>query len=161
MADTTTPVPTNFKDLCLDVNDPGLMAPFWSDVLGLSVEDRGGNALLRGAVGEHALWLNRVPETKSVKKRVHLDVHTDAISRLVEAGATVIDTSQPWTVLSDPEGGEFCGFVRPPDAIPDYRLYEVVVDAADPHAIASWWGGVFGLEPEAGEDAWAIGPGAG
>ena len=45
---------------------------------------------------------------------------------------------------------------------PDYRLYEVVVDAADPAAIAGWWADVLGLEPVDGEDgAWSIGPGAG
>jgi hypothetical protein len=73
----------------------------------------------------------------------------------------VIDTSQPWTVLTDPEGGEFCGFVRSPEAITDYRLYEVVVDSADPRSIASWWGSVLALEPRGDEDEWALGPGAG
>jgi hypothetical protein len=42
-------------------------------------------------------------------------------------------------VLADPEGGELCAFVREPEAVPDYRVYEVVVDSADPAAIAAWW----------------------
>jgi len=43
--------------------------------------------------------------------------------------------------MADPEGGEFCAFVR--DVPPDLRLYELAVDAADPRAIASWWSDVF------------------
>jgi hypothetical protein len=161
MTDTSTPVPTTFKDLCIDVDDAAAMAQFWAAALGLEVEDRGGNAVLRGAADEHTIWLNRVPEAKSVKHRVHLDVNTDAISRLVGAGARVVDTSQPWTVLTDPEGGEFCAFVRPAEAITNYRLYEVVVDAADPRSIASWWGAVLGLQAEGDGDGWSLGPGAG
>ena len=149
----------------MDAVEPRVLAQFWAETLGLHIEDRHGNVLLTGTEPEHAIWVNQVPEPRTVKQRVHLDVHTDAIARLVAEGATVIDTSQRWTVLTDPEGGEFCGFVRPVDKVPDYRLYEVVVDSADPVAIATWWGGVLGLEPEVGEDdgePWgAIGPGAG
>jgi catechol 2,3-dioxygenase-like lactoylglutathione lyase family enzyme len=156
---------TTFKDLCLDVNDVARSARFWSEVLGLRVERRGANVRLVGAEPEHAIWINAVPEVKTVKQRVHLDVHTDAIQRLVAAGATVIDTSQPWTVLTDPEGGEFCGFVRPVDEVPGYRLYEVVVDSRDPLAIGEWWGSVLELAPDSGQDESgaysAIGPGAG
>jgi len=60
-----------------------------------------------------------VPEGKTVKNRLHLDLapHTsqdrDAeIARLVDLGATLVDVGQPgeatWTVLADPEGNEFC-----------------------------------------------------
>ena len=65
---------TEFKDLCLDVNDPQRMARFWAPVLGLA-EPRGENLRLDDDVEEHAVWLNRVPEVKTVKHRVHLDVH--------------------------------------------------------------------------------------
>ncbi len=128
-----------FKDLCLDVGDTDRMARFWSAVLGLTAEPRGANARLGDGVDEHALWLNQVPEPRTVKHRVHLDVHTAAVSDLVALGATVVDTTQPWTGLTDPEGGEFCAFVRPPADVPSYRLYEVVVDAADPTTIGAWW----------------------
>lgn len=60
-----------------------------------------------------------VPEGKSVKNRLHLDLapHTsqdrDAeIERLLSLGATRIDVGQDtdvsWTVMADPEGNEFC-----------------------------------------------------
>ena len=60
----------------------------------------------------------RVPEAKTTKNRLHLDLapHTaqdrDAeLARLLERGATRVDVGQgdsPWTVLADPEGNEFC-----------------------------------------------------
>lgn len=61
----------------------------------------------------------RVPEGKSVKNRLHLDLapHTtddrDAeIARLIASGATRRDVGQDgsasWVVLADPEGNEFC-----------------------------------------------------
>lgn len=164
MADTRTDR-TSFKDLCIDATDPAVLGAFWAEVLGLRMEDRGDNVRLVGAEPEQAIWINAVPEPKTVKQRVHLDVHTDAISRLVTAGASVVDTAQPWTVLTDPEGGEFCGFVRPVDRVPGYRLYELIVDAHDPAAIATWWGDVLGLEPrrDAGSEDGdrVLGPGAG
>jgi hypothetical protein len=60
-----------------------------------------------------------VPEEKSIKNRLHLDLapHTsddrDAeIARLKEMGATEVDVGQgpdvSWTVLADPQGNEFC-----------------------------------------------------
>lgn len=60
----------------------------------------------------------RVPEDKTVKNRLHIDLapHTsqdrDAeIETLLARGATRVDVGQgdvPWTVLADPEGNEFC-----------------------------------------------------
>jgi hypothetical protein len=44
--------------------------------------------------------------------------------------------------MADPEGGEFCAFLRP--EIPAERLHGLVVDSADPRAQARWWAGVYG-----------------
>jgi predicted enzyme related to lactoylglutathione lyase len=60
-----------------------------------------------------------VPEGKSVKNRVHLDLvprestQASEAERLVSLGARVIDDrrkAEPggWIVLADPEGNEFC-----------------------------------------------------
>ena len=77
-----------------------------------------------------------VPEAKTVKHRVHLDIYTSAISDLEALGATVLlpaeESGFGWTVMADPEGGEFCAFLRDGDALPVYRLHGVVVDSADP-----------------------------
>jgi len=60
----------------------------------------------------------RVPEPKTAKNRVHLDLHVGAdrreacVARLVELGARRIGQHQQgaftWVVLADPEGNEFC-----------------------------------------------------
>ena len=47
-----------------------------------------------------------------------------------------------WTVMNDPDGQEFCAFVR--KRPPEYRLFDLVVDAVDPRTIAGWWVEVFG-----------------
>jgi hypothetical protein len=44
--------------------------------------------------------------------------------------------------MADPEGGEFCAFVR--EEPPEYRLYEVVLDAADHRAVGRWWADLLG-----------------
>jgi hypothetical protein len=57
-----------------------------------------------------------VPEAKTVKNRLHIDLNPDAdrdaeIERLVGLGARKVDVGQgdvAWTVLADPEGNEFC-----------------------------------------------------
>ncbi len=59
-----------------------------------------------------------VPEGKTVKNRLHLDLAGFAgddqqaeVDRLVGLGATRVDVGQgeqPWVVLADPEGNEFC-----------------------------------------------------
>jgi hypothetical protein len=55
-----------------------------------------------------------VPEPKTVKNRVHIDVATDDLDALVAHGATVLrakgDDGLRWTILADPEGNEFCAF---------------------------------------------------
>ena len=109
----------------------------------------------------HTLWLNQVPEPRTVKQRVHLDVHVAAVSDLLDLGATVLDDTQRWTVLADPEGGELCAFVRDPSDLPDYRLYEFGVDSADPARIATWWADRFGVEVHHDHDqefSWLEGP---
>ena len=64
------------------------------------------------------IWFNRVPESKATKNRVHIDVNVRAaedIDRLIERGASVVRPlgavpDEPWAILADPEGNEFCAF---------------------------------------------------
>jgi len=133
-----------FKDLCVDVSCPSAMVAFWGRVLGLTAPADNPNVLV-GDVPEKTIWMCQVPEPRTVKQRVHLDVHTGAIDDLLRDGATVQSPAtdeQHWTVMEDPEGGEFCGFVR--DTVPAYRLMELVVDSADPEAQVRWWAGAVG-----------------
>jgi hypothetical protein len=134
-----------FKDLCLDATDAGVAARFWSAALGLAAQQRDDLYLLSDDDPAHTLWVNPVPEPRTVKQRVHLDLHVAAVQDLVGLGATVVEELPHWTLLRDPEGGELCAFVRPPDRLPRYRLYELVVDATDPERIARWWANLFGV----------------
>jgi hypothetical protein len=145
----------SFKDLCLDVVDPEVMATFWADALGLTrnPEERVGVVELVGPDPHHTVWLNRVPEPKTVKHRVHLDVHASDPEAL--AGATPLSAPGEfrWRVMADPEGGELCVFTR--EVVPDYKLYEVAVDAQASVAQAAWWAEVLGTSTRSGDDGTA------
>ncbi len=138
-----------FKDLVIDASDARTLGRFWARALGLRLEETPGetDVVLRGRTPAHTVWIDQVPEPKTVKNRVHLDVHTGDIATLTEAGATVLnDTDFPWIVMADPDGQEFCAFVR--ETPPEDLLYEIVIDCADPEAVATWWGDVFGMKVE-------------
>jgi catechol 2,3-dioxygenase-like lactoylglutathione lyase family enzyme len=103
------------------------------------------------------VWVNAVDRPKAVKNRLHLDVYAASIADLEALGATVLaraeDTGLGWTVMADPEGGEFCAFLREPakpaddGGLPAYRLHGIGIDCVDPAAAAAWWGRVFGVTP--------------
>jgi catechol 2,3-dioxygenase-like lactoylglutathione lyase family enzyme len=142
-----------FKDLCIDAHDAGLLADFWGRVLGLRVERKAdGDAVLRGTKPAGTIWVNAVPEPRTVKQRVHLDLTAPSLEPLITRGATVVSPAEqsghPWTVMADPEGGEFCVFVRDDEPTdPPARRYELVVDTTDSassKAQADWWAEVFG-----------------
>ncbi|KRF18941.1 hypothetical protein ASG90_03380 [Nocardioides sp. Soil797] len=141
----------SYKDLCIDADDASLLGTFWGEALGLNfrmLDD--GDAVLTGATPQHTIWVNQVPEPKTVKHRLHFDVRTDSVAGLVALGATVLDdTSFRWTVMADPEGGEFCAFVR--DDVSATHLYELVLDCADPDRQAAWWAELLG--GRVGDDA--------
>ena len=133
-----------FKDLCVDVSSPSEMVAFWGRVIGLTAPADNPNVLV-GDAPEKTIWMCKVPETKTVKNRVHLDLITGAIEDLEREGAKVLTPAteeQQWTVMTDPEGGEFCGFVR--GTVPAYRLMELIVDSAEPEKQARWWADVVG-----------------
>ncbi|MFJ9664043.1 VOC family protein [Streptomyces sp. NPDC101219] len=75
-------------------------------------EERSGTGLGR------RLLFQRVPEAKTVKNRIHLDLHPgperreEEVRRLERLGARVLrDVREPsgsWTVMADPESNEFC-----------------------------------------------------
>jgi hypothetical protein len=151
-----------FKDLCIDAVDIDRQQRFWAGILGLHSESRGDSRLMTGERPEHTVWINAVPEPPTVKNRVHLDVFTESIDALVERGAGVQQPMDGWTIMTDPEDNEFCGFVRDQDQLPSYRLYELGVDATDPKAIATWWALRFGVaaQNDGGPDLWLIAGGS-
>jgi hypothetical protein len=142
-----------WKDLCLDASDSRVLAGFWAAALGLEhVQLDPAHAVLRGDRPGSTIWVNAVPEPKTVKHRVHLDVSVADVAPLVELGARVLappgESGGRWHLMADPEGGEFCAFARDehPDE-PPATLFEVVVDtasSASSQQLAGWWAEVLG-----------------
>ncbi|MFB8208107.1 MULTISPECIES: VOC family protein [unclassified Streptomyces] len=120
---------SRFTELSVDCHDPERLAAFWCEVLGFTVLDRGKDMVeisswdptaedIRARQMPPTIYFQRVPDTKAVKNRLHLDVSpvdcsTEAeVTRLLALGATRVDIGQgegrSWVVLADPEGNEFC-----------------------------------------------------
>ena len=138
-----------WKDLCIDATDAHRMARFWGELLGLEIElHDDGDAALRGERPEQTIWVNAVPEPRTVKQRVHLDVVMPSLDAVLALGATLVapaaETGFHWDGLFDPEGGELCAFVR--DDRPT-AVTEMIIDTADAqssHSQAAWWADVWG-----------------
>ena len=118
----------------VDSHDIAAQARWWAEVLDFVIvyEDEHEVAVIPKHLSVDPItdgreWMHQpqglvfvpVPEGKTVKNRLHIDLapHTsqdrDAeIARLLEMGATKVDVCQSddvtWTVLADPEGNEFC-----------------------------------------------------
>ena len=132
-----------FKDLCIDANDVPVVERFWAAALHLDGElHDDGSAVLRGARPTQTVWINAVPEPKTVKDRVHLDLTATSLEPFDGLPRVPIDEADvPWTTFLDPEGNEFCVFVERRRAA---GLKDVVVDAVDHAAIGAWWAGLWG-----------------
>jgi predicted enzyme related to lactoylglutathione lyase len=157
-------MPTRLTSVVIDATDPTTLAHWWSDALGWPITyqddeeidvEPAGNGGQEGAIGTvPALVFVQVPEEKVGKNRVHLDLGSDSddhqreiVERLVAAGATHVDIGQrdvPWVVLADPAGNELC--VLGPHEHHRGRgpLAAIVVDAADPSALAEFWAAASG-----------------
>ncbi|MFD7307635.1 VOC family protein [Promicromonospora sp. NPDC059942] len=159
------------KDLVIDATDGPTLGAFWSAALGLrsrpAGDDSAADLVLEDDVPEHTIWINQVPEPRSVKQRVHLDLHAtvDELTRLgAVPAAEYADIEQDhWTVLRDPEGGELCAFPDQGSSVGRYRLYALVVDCADAAAASAWWGERLGVRPVRFADRpwYRLEPGAG
>ena len=115
----------------VDSRDVASLGRWWADTLGWSVVFEADDEFV--LVPPHALDESRsiplaeqgpglvfvtVPESKTIKNRLHIDLapgpddsHEDAVQALLDRGATRADIGQgdvPWVVLRDPEGNEFC-----------------------------------------------------
>jgi hypothetical protein len=113
------------RNITVDCADPYVLATFWSQVTGYQEDPEDGNhpgdpeGFLHGQDGQPNLLFVTVPEPKTVKNRVHLDLmptdrtRDEEVERLLGLGASfVADHRRPdgsgWVVLADPEGNEFC-----------------------------------------------------
>jgi hypothetical protein len=145
----------------MDTDGDDTLGRFYAGALGLDFEP--DDDVVGGLVGDaegKGIAMCKVPEPKSVKHRVHVDVHAGSTDELEALGATVVlpaaESGFPWTVLADPEGGELCAFLR--EEVPDYRFFQLVVDAGNAHEIARWWADVFEATPMShdSEDWWGV-----
>jgi predicted enzyme related to lactoylglutathione lyase len=116
----------------IDCTDVRRVSRFWAEALGWAVAYEAEDEIV--LVPQHALTADQrgvpplergpglvfvpVPEPKTVKNRLHIDLapladddHAAEVERLVGLGATRADVGQhdvSWVVLADPEGNEFC-----------------------------------------------------
>jgi hypothetical protein len=120
-------------EINVDCADPAGLAGFWCAALGYSVleatdglvevgPERGSDAFLLEAVRREpvapSIFFALVPEGKTVKNRLHLDLspvdctQAEEVARLELLGARRTDVGQTgaesWVVMADPEGNEFC-----------------------------------------------------
>ena len=109
--------------LAVDAHDPAALAQWWADALGWRITESEPDEVVleppagspEDGVAADILFL-RVPEPKSVKNRLHLDLRPDdqaaEVARFEAMGARRVDVGQPddvtWVVLADPEDNEFC-----------------------------------------------------
>jgi catechol 2,3-dioxygenase-like lactoylglutathione lyase family enzyme len=116
-------VTSAIRHVTIDCADPYALALFWADVTGFEPDpenEPGDGEALLVAPGDHpGVLFIRVPEPKSVKNRIHLDVtptdrrRDEEVERLAGIGARVVDDRRNpdgtgWVVMADPEGNEFC-----------------------------------------------------
>jgi hypothetical protein len=110
--------------IVLDCRDLDRQAAFWSDAAGYEVLPRWTDGYLSLRASDPRspdLLLQRVPEAKQVKNRLHLDLHPEdgpaTVERLRRLGATLVgdvqdeffdDDGTRFQVMLDPESNEFC-----------------------------------------------------
>jgi hypothetical protein len=106
-----------WEQVNVDATDPEALGRWWRAALDwVIVNDDPAEFEIRSAPDRlPGLLFLRVPEPKTVKDRLHLDFRPDdrddEVARLLALGATHADVGQgeqPWVVLADPEGNEFC-----------------------------------------------------
>jgi hypothetical protein len=110
-------VSSSIYTVTIDCAQPRRLADFWSALLGFKITFESDDEV---AIERHdelgpALLFIKVPDSKSSKNRIHLDLNPDdqdaEVTRAKELGATDVDIGQQdvsWVVLADPEGNEFC-----------------------------------------------------
>ncbi len=123
-------MPVVISQLSVDCDEPAWLARWWAEVLGWRVHDADDpdEVWIEPLSGPHQeILFLRVPDRKTVKNRIHLDVRpadgsdqATELARLLALGARPVDIGQgdvPWHVLADPEGNEFCLLLSTPSQV--------------------------------------------
>jgi hypothetical protein len=110
-------VDVRYYQVVIDCADPPSLAGFWLGFTGWAVGNAGDDWYsIKAPGGMPRIGFQKVPEPKTAKNRVHIDFvakDEEASAREIEAmGATrrwvSEDPEDPFVVLADPEGNEFC-----------------------------------------------------
>jgi hypothetical protein len=105
------------KNITFDAQDPRRLAAFWAEAAGRRIDRAEEHFAFLTSEQDSQTWLFlKVAEGKTAKNRVHLDFagpdREAEVARLVDLGATRGETHHEfgieWTVMTDPEGNEFC-----------------------------------------------------
>ncbi|MFH9245272.1 VOC family protein [Streptomyces lydicus] len=109
------------RHVTIDCTDAYRLARFWAEALdgSLAEDDFPGDPEATVTSAGAALLFLSVPDAKTVKNRVHLDLQPqdrsrdEEVERLLALGATLVaDHRRPdgtgWATMADPEGNEFC-----------------------------------------------------
>ncbi|MEP7055207.1 MAG: VOC family protein [Actinomycetota bacterium] len=112
---------TTIETVTIDCTRPWELAQFWSALLDWPIDDDNGPdddevGITPRVEGPAPLLFIRVPDLKTAKNRIHLDLRPDdqlvEVERAIALGATQSQIGQTgeetWIVLADPEGNEFC-----------------------------------------------------
>ena len=108
--------------LQVDCADPARLAGFWAEVLGVEMGAGFGDpvhylGLEPVTPGGPVMSFQRVPDARTAKNSLHLDIEVDdvdaATERIVSLGGTVqgedfAEHGFRWRVMTDPEDNEFC-----------------------------------------------------
>jgi len=162
-------MPTRLQHVVVDAADPAALARWWAEALGwaITVEEPDEVAVEPPEPDGLGVPLVFVPvaDPKVTKNRVHLDLRSaDAddqaalVARLTGLGATPADIGQgdvPWVVLADPEGNELCVLDPRDEYAATGAVAAIVVDAADPAALARFWSEAAGWPPAASSGTFA------
>jgi len=120
-------VPLEFGELTFDCADPVRVATFWAAAMDFELSDDSdetGAYIADPSRKTEGMYFQPVPEPKTAKNRVHLDVRptgsmAEEVARLEGLGATVRGVIEGedhgWTQMRDPEGNEFCVLRGPVD----------------------------------------------
>jgi predicted enzyme related to lactoylglutathione lyase len=111
---------SKISTIVIDAVDVDRVAAFWASVLGWEPgRDPDGDVVVADPMQDSTMTLLvvEVPETKTLKNRIHIDLYptgvdqAEELERLLGLGAVEVDIGQgdrSWIVLADPEGNEFC-----------------------------------------------------
>ena len=110
-------MPLQWEQVIVHSLDPVALGQWWADALGWVVVYSSADEFEIRPQADRLPGLDfvRLDESKKAKSRLHLDFRPDdqaaEVARLVAHGAQRVDVGQgdqPWVVMADPEGNEFC-----------------------------------------------------